>query len=80
MAKQKPLVPKVETQVSSWWTFFGIYGKTSDSKAPSTKPLTVWDHRANAVRDAFLFSFRSYTRRAGGYDELLPVSGGKVNK
>ena len=47
---------------------------------PTLHPPTQPSSRAVAVRDAFLHAYNGYTRYAMGYDELRPVSGGKINK
>jgi hypothetical protein len=52
----------------------------SDPTIGADKPLNLWDSRANAVKDAFVHAYEGYMRHAEGYDELLPVKGGRVNK
>lgn len=39
-----------------------------------------WEERAQRVRDAFLHAWNGYQKYAAGWDELLPVNGGRVNK
>jgi hypothetical protein len=39
-----------------------------------------WDSRAEEVKQAFLDAFEGYRLFAAGYDELLPIAGGKINK
>ncbi|KAH7914600.1 glycoside hydrolase family 47 protein [Hygrophoropsis aurantiaca] len=46
---------------------------------PVSPPGTLWSQRATEVRDAFLHAYDGYKKHAAGHDELLPVSGGKVN-
>ncbi|KAJ7323022.1 glycoside hydrolase family 47 protein [Mycena albidolilacea] len=42
-------------------------------------PGDLWAGRANEVRKAFAHAYRGYQARALPYDELLPVSGDRVN-
>ncbi|KAJ7222071.1 seven-hairpin glycosidase [Mycena haematopus] len=42
-------------------------------------PEDLWTGRANEVRKAFAHAYRGYQARAFPYDELLPVSGDRVN-
>ncbi|KAF9006005.1 seven-hairpin glycosidase [Cyathus striatus] len=42
-------------------------------------PHTKWSERADAVRNSFIHAWENYQTYAAGYDEVLPVSGGKVN-
>jgi len=37
--------------------------------------ISSWSQRADGVRDTFVHAYDNYRRYAGGYDELLPVSG-----
>ncbi|TFK26236.1 mannosyl-oligosaccharide alpha-1,2-mannosidase [Coprinopsis marcescibilis] len=46
---------------------------------PPKKLPTIWDERAKQVKAAFVHAYTGYLKHAGGYDELLPVVGGKVN-
>lgn len=46
----------------------------------SKVPSTIWSIRADQVKNAFLHAWDGYQRLAVPADELLPVSGGKVNK
>lgn len=43
-------------------------------------PSSIWDARANQVKEAYLHAFSGYQKHAAPYDELLPISGGRVNK
>ncbi|KAH6916030.1 mannosyl-oligosaccharide alpha-1,2-mannosidase [Coprinopsis sp. MPI-PUGE-AT-0042] len=54
-------------------------GETSDPSTGANEPLNLWDSRANAVKDAFVYAYEGYTKHAEGYDELLPIKGGRVN-
>lgn len=47
---------------------------------PSSHSSPVWNERANKVKGAFMHAYRGYMQHAAGWDELLPVSKGKVNK
>ncbi|EFI27370.1 mannosyl-oligosaccharide alpha-1,2-mannosidase [Coprinopsis cinerea okayama7 len=64
------------TQGPKWWP--GIL-KDGDISGTGKKPLSLWDHRANAVKDAFVYAYENYLKYAEGYDELLPRTAGKVN-
>jgi hypothetical protein len=46
----------------------------------SAGPSTIWSTRAAQVREAYLHAWNGYQKLAAPYDELLPVSDGKVNK
>lgn len=46
---------------------------------PQAHP-TMWAGRAERVREAFVHAYAGYQKHALPYDELLPVSGEKVNK
>jgi mannosyl-oligosaccharide alpha-1,2-mannosidase len=41
---------------------------------------TIWTARAGQVKDAYLHAWNGYQKLAAPFDELLPVSDGKVNK
>jgi mannosyl-oligosaccharide alpha-1,2-mannosidase len=41
---------------------------------------TLWSTRAEHVRNAYIHAWEGYQSLAAPYDELLPVSSGKVNK
>ena len=43
-------------------------------------PSTIWSTRAARVKEAYLHAWNGYQKLAAPYDELLPVSDGKVNK
>ncbi|GLB41878.1 putative glycosyl hydrolase 47 family protein [Lyophyllum shimeji] len=45
---------------------------------PEIQP-TVWASRAGKVKDAFVHAYQGYRKHALPYDELLPVTGKKVN-
>lgn len=47
---------------------------------PYKGPSTIWSTRADQVKDAYLHAWSGYQRLAAPADELLPVSGGKVDK
>jgi len=51
----------------------------SNSYASSLK-LTLWDGRAENVRNAFIHAYGGYRQYAALYDVLLPVTGGRANK
>ncbi|KAF9446193.1 glycoside hydrolase family 47 protein [Macrolepiota fuliginosa MF-IS2] len=42
-------------------------------------PDHVWENRAEQVKYAFLHAYGAYDEYAAPYDEVLPVSGGKIN-
>ncbi|KAK7059746.1 alpha-1,2-mannosidase [Favolaschia claudopus] len=42
-------------------------------------PNDLWTGRANEVRKAFAHAYRGYQRHALPYDELMPLTGGRVN-
>jgi hypothetical protein len=42
--------------------------------------LSIWDFRAQRVKAAFYYAYSNYQARAASHDELLPVSGGHVDK
>jgi hypothetical protein len=42
--------------------------------------LSIWDFRAQRVKAAFYYAYSNYQARAAFHDELLPVSGGHVDK
>ncbi|KAF8159589.1 glycoside hydrolase family 47 protein [Crassisporium funariophilum] len=42
-------------------------------------PLKTWAERTNSVRKSFIHAYSGYRHLAAPYDELLPVTGGKVN-
>ncbi|KAF8967669.1 glycoside hydrolase [Flammula alnicola] len=44
-----------------------------------TSPITTWAERAESVKESFKHAYSGYHTFAGGYDELLPVSGGGSN-
>ncbi|KIJ59220.1 glycoside hydrolase family 47 protein [Hydnomerulius pinastri MD-312] len=46
---------------------------------PSYPASNLTSPRAEAVREAFLHAYNGYTKYAGTYDELRPISGEKVN-
>lgn len=78
-----PPPPDPEKKVVKWnWPVVGkITGKKKDEAKEDLKPVTqtLWDRRAEKVKDAFVHAFEGYTRHAAGYDELLPIVGGSVN-
>ena len=41
---------------------------------------TIWSTRAAQVKEAYLHAWNGYQKLAAPFDELLPVSDGKVNK
>ena len=41
---------------------------------------SLWEERAQQVREAFRYAWEGYQEHAVGWDELTPVDGGKVNK
>lgn len=43
-------------------------------------PPTIWTVRAEAVRSAFVHAYSGYEKHAFPADELLPVTGGKIDK
>lgn len=47
---------------------------------PPPLPPTVWDTRAERVKQAFLHAYRGYSKFAAGHDELLPLSNGFTDK
>lgn len=47
---------------------------------PPPQSQTVWNSRAEQVRQAFLHAYRGYQRYAASYDELLPITNTAVNK
>ena len=49
-------------------------------KAGNGKEASVWESRAEAVRQAFLHAYRGYKEHAYGHDELLPLTNGSVDK
>ncbi|KAJ2930958.1 hypothetical protein H1R20_g6105, partial [Candolleomyces eurysporus] len=51
----------------------------ASNKAKPQPQVGIWDTRAEKVKEAFVHAFEGYKRHAGGYDELLPIVGGKVN-
>jgi hypothetical protein len=48
-------------------------------KYPPPGPASVWTERAGRVRQAYIHAYSGYLKQAAPYDELLPVSGGKLN-
>lgn len=58
----------------------GSHPRPSKSRPPYKGPVTVWSSRADQVRNAYLHAWNGYQRLAAPADELLPVSGGKVDK
>jgi hypothetical protein len=42
--------------------------------------IPTWDLRAQQVKVAFFYAYSNYKARAASHDELLPVSGGYVDK
>ena len=46
----------------------------------SSKSSYVWATRAGIVREAFRHAYEGYRENATGHDELLPISGGFVDK
>jgi mannosyl-oligosaccharide alpha-1,2-mannosidase len=53
---------------------------SSSETRPSYLGSNLTSPRAEAVRAAFLHAYDGYTKHAGAYDELRPISGEKVNK
>jgi hypothetical protein len=41
---------------------------------------SIWSTRAAQVKEAYLHAWNGYQKFAAPFDELLPVSDGKVNK
>lgn len=57
------------------------YGRsTLPLSAPGAASAEVLSARAQQVREAYIHAYTSYKRDAWTFDELLPVSGGSVNK
>ncbi|KII87475.1 glycoside hydrolase family 47 protein [Plicaturopsis crispa FD-325 SS-3] len=58
----------------------GLYGLRAGVRLrPQAGPPTVWSKRADKVRDAFVHAYSGYQTYAATYDELLPMTDGKVN-
>jgi hypothetical protein len=51
---------------------------TNGVGGPASKAL--WAQRAQAVKDAFVHSYRGYRENAAPHDEILPVTGGSIDK
>lgn len=47
---------------------------------PPPHANTLWNARAEQVKEAFLHAYRGYQQYAAPYDELLPVTNTAVNK
>ena len=61
-------------------------GFRSHGRPPRTRPYppphphTIWQQRAEQVKDAFLHAYDGYLKYAALHDELLPVSNAAVDK
>lgn len=53
--------------------------RNSNSYASSSK-LTIWEERAENVRNSFIHGYNGYRQHAVLYDVLSPVTGGRANK
>jgi mannosyl-oligosaccharide alpha-1,2-mannosidase len=76
--------PLSETYISGQVPWQGL-GQDSGKGAPPFKyhppdSTAEWGQRAIRVREAFVHAYSGYREQAFPSDELLPVSGGKVNK
>ncbi|TFK74956.1 seven-hairpin glycosidase [Pluteus cervinus] len=60
-----------------WDAFKSPIEKLFDSNKPVAS--TVWDDRAEQVKQAFVYAYDSYEKHAFPSDELLPLTGGYVN-
>lgn len=47
---------------------------------PPSHAHTVWNSRAEQVKEAFLHAYRGYQQHAASCDELLPITNTSVNK
>lgn len=60
----------------------GWFGRPSTKQPPEPHkgPETVWSTRAEQVKEAYRHAWKGYMKLASPADELLPVTGGGVNK
>jgi hypothetical protein len=62
-----------EVAVEKIWTVQGPFW-------PGRRPQSIWDARAQRVKDAFIGAYGHYRKYAFGADELLPLSNKPRNK